>query len=117
MSAAPILKWIYTEPELDQYTEVFHIILLAGGMNAGVTFLGYVITIMRMQDHMFWIYGVTFVLAVFVPDILVKKEAVMGAAISFTILAGTELLLLVLVYILGEYRSLKAVAYQKRKDV
>lgn len=104
----PVLKWIYAVPELDYYKEAFHVLLLAGGMNAAVTFFGYVITIMRLQAHMFWIYGLTFVLAVFLPDILVEKGNVLGAAVSFAVLVGFELIMTVTVFFSGRFAMKKS---------
>ena len=95
----PLLEWLYAAPELRDYHNAFYILLLAGGMNACVTFFSSLIIIMRMQDHMFWIYSVAFVASLVLPNVLVTRHQFMGAAISFLTLVLVQLFLIFGVYL------------------
>ena len=97
----PVLEWLYAVKELEHYRSEFCIMLMAGGLNAGVTFMGFMITIMRKQNHMIWIYAITFTAALFVPDIFVKRYQFMGAAVSFLVLIFLQFFMLLFVYLGG----------------
>ncbi len=103
----PVLEWLYAAPELESYAIPFLIMLLAGGLNAIITFLTFVITIMRQQGSMFWIYVVTFTVALILPEFLVQKYNFIGAAISFLVLATIQLLLLFIVCLTVMYKESK----------
>lgn len=105
----PIIEWLYAAPELGNYQRAFRIILLAGGINAAVTFLSFVITIMRKQNNMFWIYGITFAIALFLPEALVKQCDFMGAALSFLLLEGIQFIMMYIVYLKGIYFDTRGV--------
>lgn len=97
----PILKWLYAANELAEYKKVFIILLVAGGMNALNTFFSFVLTIMRLQNHMFWIYGCSFILALVLPDLFVVRHGIEGAAISFLLLLSIQLGLILIIYAYG----------------
>ncbi len=105
----PFLKWLYVASELENYQWEFKIILLAGGINAIVIFLGFLITIMRMQENMLWIYSFTFIIALFLPQILIKQYNFMGAAISFLVLSGVQFLMMTIVYLKGMYFNIRKI--------
>lgn len=77
-----VLSWFYGT-DLAGYKVVFAILLLGGGMTATVDFMNNIITIMRRQVVLIWLYGFVALLALIFTRILVAKLELMGAAISY----------------------------------
>ena len=77
-----VLSWFYGT-DLAGYKVVFAILLLGGGMTATVDFMNNIITIMRRQVVLIWLYGFVALLALISTRILVAKLELMGAAISY----------------------------------
>lgn len=94
----PILEWLYAIDDLEEYLCAFQVLLLSGGFNAIVTFLCYVLTIMRLQAKLYWINGIAFLLSLYIPMHLVRRNSLMGASISFLILVLVQLTLILLIY-------------------
>lgn len=94
----PLLKLLYAAPEIGLLQKEFLIILLAGSLNALNTFMCFVITIMRKQSHMFWIYGLCFLISLILPGILVAHKGLIGAAVSFVLLMLLQSFMIFIVY-------------------
>jgi O-antigen/teichoic acid export membrane protein len=99
MVGIPLLEWLYAAPELKNYVSVFAVLLLAGGLNALNTFMIFVITIMRKQNHMLWIYGMALIMALVLPNVLVKQLGMTGASLSYLILILFQVLMIFIVFI------------------
>lgn len=95
----PILEWLYAAPKLREYVEVFVILLLAGGLNALNTFMIFVITIMRAQNHMVWIYGIALAISIELPEVLIKRSGMVGAATSYLLLMVFQLSMIFIVFL------------------
>lgn len=81
-----VLAWTYGLPEIKEYGFAFGILLLAGGVNALNVFLSYILTIVRKQGYLYTINTVTFLCAVTIPNSLVRRFGINGAARSYLML-------------------------------
>lgn len=104
----PVLEMLYGISDLHDYQADFFMILLAGGLNALNTFLGYLITIMKQLRHMYWIYGLAFAMALFLPDLLVGYLGFAGAAGSFLLLVLLQTIFMYGVYRRGLKRAVRS---------
>ena len=77
-----ILSWFYAS-ELSQYTIPFVILLLGGGLTALVDFLNNIITVIRKQRILIWIYGFICVLSAVLANALVKQYGMFGASVAY----------------------------------
>lgn len=103
----PLLSRLYGMKELKNFGFEFAILLCAGGLNALNTFLGFIITIIREQFHMFWIYGTTFFISLFLPDFLIRADGIKGAASSFLFLMLIQTALIVMVFFTCTLKQMK----------
>lgn len=85
IAGIPVLS-IFYGTDLKPYRMELVILLIGGGMTSIVDFLNNIITVMREQNIMIWIYGVVFVLAYICSGFFVKEWGIMGAAVSYTVL-------------------------------
>ena len=79
-----LLSWIYNV-ELESYKNLFIILLLFGGVAAGVVFMVSVLTIMRKQQIILFAYGGIVALALFCSDKLVLEFDLWGAGLVYGI--------------------------------
>lgn len=104
----PVLSWFFGQ-DLKPYKMSLVILLLGGGCNAAVMFLYYVLTTMRKQAYILGCYIAAFVIAIFFAPYMVKQYAIVGGAISYTVVMGF-LALLFLLCSMWQYSK------EKRKD-
>lgn len=90
----PILVLLYDLPELMKFGGTFRILLLAGGINASITFLGFIITILRKQSVLLVIYSITLIVALFLPTAMINKIGIEGAAWAFLFILLLQILFL-----------------------
>ena len=93
-----ILNILY-KMELDKYAVEFALLLISGGFYACFNYLAACISIVRKQKIMYIASGVTMLVAIVVPQLLIAKAGLLGASIVNIILAITEMFIL-LSYIL-----------------
>lgn len=70
---------------LSEYRIELVIVMLGGSMNAIITVCYYVLTVMRKQMLILAGYGVGFCIALFAPEILVRKFGLTGAVVAYGI--------------------------------
>lgn len=85
-----ILSWAYGVKALEEYGTAFGILLMAGGVNALNVFLCYMITIVREQKYLYIINVVAFMISLVLPQILVQKNGINGAAFSYLLLMAVQ---------------------------
>lgn len=71
--------------DLVQYKTIFVILLLGGGMTATVDFFNNIYTVVRKQNLMMIIYGMVFLVAFFLTDVMVEQFGIKGASFAYTI--------------------------------
>lgn len=81
-----ILAWAYALAELKQYSFAFGILLMAGGANALNVFFCYLITIIRKQKYLYIINGITLGVSLVLPELLVNRNGINGAALSYLLI-------------------------------
>lgn len=81
----PVLT-IFYGTDLKPYHTEFLILLCGGGMSAMVGFLNSIITVIREQKSMVWIYSIVFTLAAIIADNFVQQWGIFGATISYVCL-------------------------------
>ena len=81
--------------DLNAYRIQFLVLLIGGTMTAIVDFCNNMITIIRKQKFLLWIYGIIFALAFVFTGLIVKKMMLMGAAISYSGLLCVQAVLMV----------------------
>ncbi|MDE7157881.1 MAG: lipopolysaccharide biosynthesis protein [Lachnospiraceae bacterium] len=91
----PILQIIYGV-DISGYRTELVLIMVTGGISALSTFMYYVITVMRIQKYLLVGYLSAFVIALFLPGILVKKYIIAGAVYS----CAASLIVLTMVFLL-----------------
>ncbi len=91
----PILQIIYGV-DISAYRVELVMIMITGGISALSTFMYYVITVMRIQKYLLIGYISAFIIALILPDILVKKYAITGAVLS----CAASLVVLAMVFLL-----------------
>lgn len=77
---------IFYGTNLHPYRMELVILLIGGGMTAVVDFLNNIITVMREQKIMVWIYGFVFILAYLFTGFFVSRWNIMGASLAYFVL-------------------------------
>ena len=79
----PVMSMFFGK-DLGPYRRVLLILLLGGGMTALVDFMNNIITVIRKQKVLVWIYGITALLALLVSGFMVKTGGIEGASVAYT---------------------------------
>ena len=80
-----LLSWFFGR-DLTEFRLPFAILLIGGGMTALVDFMNNIMTVIRKQKVLVWIYGVCAVAALILTNILVKEGGISGAAWAYTVI-------------------------------
>ncbi len=110
----PILSFLYGI-DFEPMRGLMYIMLVAGGVTAGIDFLYQVVTVMRRQRDVTTLYCVTFGFSLFVPVLLVMFTGLPGAVLSYLIIMVLLFVLLVWEY-LRIRRDLAATAKAARRE-
>lgn len=78
----PILSLLYGV-DLSIYRFEFVLLLIAGGFSAISTFLSYIITIIRQQKYLIFIYAVSALLLLMMLPFAVKKNGIQGVTVLY----------------------------------
>ena len=70
--------------DLNAYRGTLAVLLVGGGMTAIVEFMNNIITVIRRQKALIWIYGSVAAIALIMTGILVRAEGIQGAAWAYT---------------------------------
>ena len=84
--------------DFSPFQEAATIMLISGGITAGIDFLYQVITILRRQRDVIMAYVVSFILALFTPMLLIRHAALDGAVISYLITMTVLFILMLWIY-------------------
>ena len=111
----PILSWIY-DIDLSLYHTELLLVLAGGGVLAGITYFGVVLTLLRKQKYMMCCYFIIAVLETIILYFVVGKYGIRGAVIAYDAVA-LLLLIMLLFYILVVLKRLEKRNIIYKKDV
>lgn len=94
----PILSFLYGI-EFEPMRELVYIMLIAGGVTAGIDFLYAVITVLRQQKEVTKLYVITFGFSLFIPALLVNFTGLPGIVIGYLIIMSILFVLLIWEYL------------------
>lgn len=80
----PVLNLLYNT-HLDEYRNLFMILLLGGGFSAGSSLCIMLVAVTRKQNYAIFGYLVSAAVALILPDLLVKHTGFAGAPVSYLI--------------------------------
>ena len=84
--------------DFNQFQEIATIMIISGGIIAGIDFLYQVITILRRQRDVIMAYLVSFILALFTPMLLIRYAQLDGAILSYLITMAVLFILMLWIY-------------------
>ena len=86
--------------DLSSYRTQFVILLVGGAMTATVDFMNNIITIIRKQKILGWLYGAVSLLALIITGFFVKSYGISGASVTYTavIFVQASLMVIYVVY-------------------
>lgn len=84
--------------DFNQFHGLIMLMLITGGLTAGIDFLYQVITIMHRQKDVTVLYLITFVFSLFIPYLLIHYAELEGAVLSYVIIESILFVLLVWEY-------------------
>ena len=93
----PIMSLLYGV-DFEPYRQLSYIMLVAGGITAGIDFLYQVVTILRRQRAVIGLYLITFVFSIIVLMLMINMVGLRGAAIGYLLV-----MLVLFVLLLREY--------------
>lgn len=111
----PIMSFLYGI-DFMEFRSLCFIMLIAGGVTAGIDFLYQAITVLRKQKSVIKLYLLTFVFALFIPALLVNFTGLPGSVISYLIIMSILFLLLVVEFVGMRYAALKESLEESRKE-
>lgn len=91
MFGIPLLEIVYGV-ELQVYQESFIWLLVFGGFSGVNNYFNLLITIMRKQKYLIYIYGVGMVICLLITNMMTRKYGMQGAVFSYGIVLGTILI-------------------------
>lgn len=100
----PILNYIFNT-KLDEYKSLMIFMLFGGGLVAIINMLYNTLTIMRFQKYIFISYSITFILALFIPNIFVEKYLLGGAVFSYDAILAVLAFMMVSFYCYGKRKN------------
>ena len=100
----PIMSFLYGI-NFEEFRELCFVMMVAGGVTAGIDFLYQAITIMRKQQAVTKLYLLTFGFSLFIPTLLIGFTGLPGAILSYLIIMSILFILLVTEYISIRWNS------------
>ncbi|MDR1357868.1 MAG: lipopolysaccharide biosynthesis protein [Coriobacteriales bacterium] len=97
----PILGFLYGI-DFEEFRGLVVIMLIAGGVTAGIDFLYQAITVLRKQRAVLKLYFITFAFSLFIPVLLVQYADLAGVVLSYLIIMS-----ILFVLLLSEYLSIR----------
>ena len=97
----PIMSFLYGI-DFEPFRGLCYIMLIAGGVTAGIDFLYQAITVQRRQMAVMKLYVITFFFSLFIPALLVNFTGLPGIIISYLIIMS-----ILFVLLLVEYASIR----------
>ena len=84
--------------DFEPFRQISLIMLIAGGLTAGIDFLYQTITILRRQKDVMMAYVVALILALFTPMLLIQYAQLEGAILSYLIVMAVLFILMLWIY-------------------
>lgn len=94
----PVMSFLYGV-DFEPFRNFALLMVVAGGIIAGIDFLYQVITIMRRQKSVTRIYLVVFVLAILIPYMLIRMSGLRGAVLGYLIVMTILFAMLLMEYV------------------
>lgn len=94
----PVMSFLYGI-NFEEFRELCYVMMVAGGVTAGIDFLYQAITVMRKQQAVTKLYLLTFGFSLFIPMLLIGFTGLPGAILSYLIIMSILFILLVTEYI------------------
>lgn len=94
----PIMSFLYGI-DFEDFRNLSYLMIVAGGITAGIDFLYQVVTVMRHQKSVTQIYLVAFVFSLFIPWMLIHVSGLSGAVIGYVIVMAMLFVMLVMDYV------------------
>ena len=94
----PVMSVLYGL-DFEQFRHTSYLMILAGGITAGIDFLYQVMTVMRRQRVVPRLYLITFGFSLFVPFVLIQMNGLRGAVLSYVVIMAILFVLLLMEYI------------------
>lgn len=95
----PVLNLLY-HTNLDAYRKLFMILLIGGGFSAGSSLTIVLLAVIKKQRHALIAYISAFLIALFVPNMLVKHFAFTGAIFAYLVITSSLFILLFAVFLI-----------------
>lgn len=84
----PVLNLLY-KTELNEYRNLFEILLIGGGFSAGSSLTIVLLAVIKKQKYALISYITAFAIALFVPNLLVKRFGFAGAIYSYLVITAS----------------------------
>lgn len=111
----PMLNLLY-HTNLNEYRALFMILLIGGGFSAGSSLTIVLLAVIRKQRHALIAYISAFVIALFVPNLLVKSYGFTGAIFAYLVITSSLFILLFAVFLICLKTSMKARASETQEE-
>lgn len=112
----PIMSFLYGI-DFEQFRELCYVMLIAGGVTAGIDFLYQAITVQRKQKSVMKLYFITFAFSLFIPALLVNFTGLPGIVISYLIIMSILFVLLVVEYVSIRFNSAREMAQKAEEEL
>lgn len=106
----PIMSFMYGL-NFEQFRGLCFIMLAAGGVAAAIDFLYQVITVVRRQGAVTYLYLITFGFSLFVPILLIRFTGLPGTCIGYLIV-----MCILLVLLLSDYVNIRIEFFKEERD-
>lgn len=108
----PIMSFLYGI-DFMPFRDLCFIMLVAGGVTAGIEFVYQVITVLRQQKSVMKLYLITFGFSLFIPILLINFTGLPGAIIGYLIVMCILFVLLIWEYFRIRYEMSRQTAAEK----
>lgn len=95
----PVLNLLY-HTSLGEYRVLLEVLLIGGGFSAGSTLTIALLAVIGKQKHSLPAYVCSFIIALFVPNLLVKHSGFTGAVISYLVITVSLFVLLFAIFLI-----------------
>ncbi len=109
----PVMSFLYGL-DFEPYTQLSIIMLVAGGVTAGIDFLYQVITILRRQQVVLGLYLITFGFSLLVLILMIPMMKLQGAVVGYLIVMSILLILLIREYVVQRLKFSRANGGRRR---
>jgi O-antigen/teichoic acid export membrane protein len=112
----PVMSFLYGI-DFEQFRGLCFIMLVAGGVTAGIDFLYQVATVLRKQKYVLTPYLITFGFSLFIPVLLANFTQLPGVIISYLIVMSILFVLLVWEYLRIRFSIARDLAAEQEEEM